>query len=190
MQTFLPSPDYSLSAKYLDNLRLNKQILEGCQIYRTLMIGSRWKNHPAVKMWEYHQNALHDYILACHNEWFKNRKRRFHKAFTNLISEFNLGSPLYSNRSFLSIRCFPDSFYSSHRSILLLKGEVDRVRKRLRLAKLPIPKDLRTFHYEELLELEDSIPENIDRGRNWYLQFNWIEKPNHVCEWPNYKEST
>jgi hypothetical protein len=36
MQTFLPYKDFDLSAKALDNKRLNKQILEGYQILNVL----------------------------------------------------------------------------------------------------------------------------------------------------------
>jgi hypothetical protein len=67
MQTFVPYPDFSESAAVLDNKRLNKQLLEGRQIYGILASGKRkgaWVNHPAVLMWRYRENALHSYLEA------------------------------------------------------------------------------------------------------------------------------
>jgi hypothetical protein len=65
MQTFLPYADFKRSAEVLDNKRLNKQILEGYQILKVLHNPdprAAWRNHPAVKMWNNHQDALYDYI--------------------------------------------------------------------------------------------------------------------------------
>jgi hypothetical protein len=65
MQTFLPYKDFDLSAKALDNKRLNKQILEGYQILNVLGNPdprAGWRNHPAVKMWRGHEHALYGYI--------------------------------------------------------------------------------------------------------------------------------
>lgn len=67
MQTFLPYKDFDDSAKALDNKRLNKQILEGYQILKVLNNPdprAAWRNHPAVKMWRGHEQALFTYILA------------------------------------------------------------------------------------------------------------------------------
>jgi hypothetical protein len=67
MQTFLPYKDFDKSASALDNKRLNKQILEGYQILKVLNNPdphAGWRNHPAVKMWRGHENALFVYILA------------------------------------------------------------------------------------------------------------------------------
>lgn len=53
MQTFLPYPSYTQSARSLDSLRLNKQRLECYQVAKALFGESRgWCNHPAVRMWE------------------------------------------------------------------------------------------------------------------------------------------
>lgn len=67
MQTFLPYKDFDKSAKALDNKRLNKQILEGYQILKVLNNPdprAAWRNHPAVKMWRGHEQALFEYIMA------------------------------------------------------------------------------------------------------------------------------
>lgn len=82
MQTFLPiaSTNFALSAATLDNLRLNKQTLEAWQILMNLLqLGPEgnyrapkgWRNHPAVKMWEGHEEALYLYIKAMGEEWLK-----------------------------------------------------------------------------------------------------------------------
>jgi hypothetical protein len=66
MQTFLPFKQFNLSAQALDNKRLNKQILEGYQILKVLSNNdphAGWRNHPAVKMWRRHENALWIYIM-------------------------------------------------------------------------------------------------------------------------------
>ena len=67
MQTFLPFKDFDDSARSLDNKRLNKQILEGYQILKVLNNPdprAAWRNHPAVKMWRGHEQALFLYIKA------------------------------------------------------------------------------------------------------------------------------
>jgi len=71
MQTFLPFDNAQDSAEVLDNLRLNKQLLEGRQIYKILasnQLKGAWVNHPAVKMWRGHDNALFDYLTAIKDE--------------------------------------------------------------------------------------------------------------------------
>jgi hypothetical protein len=65
MQTFVPYADMHESAVVLDNKRLNKQLLEGRQIYNILTEGRTkggWVNHPAVKMWRNYDNALYAYL--------------------------------------------------------------------------------------------------------------------------------
>lgn len=65
MQTFVPFADLHESAVVLDNKRLNKQLLEGRQIYSILSENRTtggWVNHPAVKMWRNYDNALFAYL--------------------------------------------------------------------------------------------------------------------------------
>lgn len=59
MQTFLPFPDFRQSLEYLDNARLNKQIIETYQLCQ-----GQWPNHPAAKMWVGYKNALMHYGLV------------------------------------------------------------------------------------------------------------------------------
>lgn len=70
MQTFLPYVyDFKQTARVLDNKRLNKQLLEGRQIYAALTgRSSGWVNHPATRMWAGHENMLVEYLKAIKNE--------------------------------------------------------------------------------------------------------------------------
>jgi hypothetical protein len=71
MQTFVPFNNFEDSAAVLDNKRLNKQLLEGRQIYKILasnQLKGAWVNHPAVKMWRGHDNALFDYLRVIKDE--------------------------------------------------------------------------------------------------------------------------
>lgn len=54
MQTFLPSPCYVESMACLDNVRL------GNQVYREgkTLLGGKWPNHPASKMWVGYEQSL------------------------------------------------------------------------------------------------------------------------------------
>lgn len=69
MQTFLPYPDFKQSARALDNRRLGKQRVECLQILNTLYYGSRWINHPAVRMWRHNPRALASYSIAVCEVW-------------------------------------------------------------------------------------------------------------------------
>lgn len=67
----MPFKSFKQSAKALDNKRLNKQILEGYQILKVLNNPdprAAWRNHPAAKMWEGHEEALFIYIMAMVDE--------------------------------------------------------------------------------------------------------------------------
>ena len=73
MQTFVPFDNFEQSAAVLDNKRLNKQLLEGRQIYKILANNQTygaWVNHPAVKMWRGHDSALFEYLRAIKDECF------------------------------------------------------------------------------------------------------------------------
>lgn len=70
MQTFLPYPDFPESAAVLDRQRLGKQRVEVIQILNALLgLSLGWQNHPAVKMWRGHEEALAAYGLAVCDEW-------------------------------------------------------------------------------------------------------------------------
>ncbi|MFI5493262.1 MSMEG_6728 family protein [Actinoplanes sp. NPDC051859] len=64
MQTFLPYPDFTASARALDQKRLGKQRVEAVQVLRGLtQPGYGWRHHPAVKMWKGYEEALVRYGL-------------------------------------------------------------------------------------------------------------------------------
>lgn len=72
MQTFLPFKSFSESAKHLDRSRLGKQRVECKQILNILLgenENSRWKNHPAVRMWIGYEEALKLYTNIMIEEW-------------------------------------------------------------------------------------------------------------------------
>ena len=72
MQTFLPYPNYIRSVQALDMKRLGKQRLE-CKQIIDILEGkpSRYKNHPAIKMWVGYTNSLKYYCNCCIDEWVK-----------------------------------------------------------------------------------------------------------------------
>ena len=70
VQTFLPFPDFEMSARALDVKRLGKQRVECLQVVRGLTVPTYgWRHHPAVKMWRGHLEALGRYTLTCCEVW-------------------------------------------------------------------------------------------------------------------------
>lgn len=108
MQTFLPYPDFTESARCLDSKRLGKQRVEARQILKTLLEGGAWRNHPAVLMWRGYEPALADYGDTIILEWIK-------RGYQNKMELIFPGSivlpPWFAN----------DRFHASHRSNLLRK---------------------------------------------------------------------
>lgn len=137
MQTFLPyaSTDFTLSAKVLDNKRLNKQALEGWQILMTLWeldpagehrTPKGWVNHPATNMWRGHEFLLYQYIIAMTNEWVD---RGFKttigiKASATLMSAYAHGlfDVVQHKPSWMLDADKFESMASSHRRALLSKN--------------------------------------------------------------------
>lgn len=74
MQTFVPFTDNAMNAAALDSRRLNKQLLEGRQVYKILATNQRsgaWSNHPAVKMWRNYDTGLFEYLRYIKDECVK-----------------------------------------------------------------------------------------------------------------------
>jgi hypothetical protein len=72
MQTFLPYPNIEKSLKALDSKRLGKQRVEAYQILNILLKRTKtkgWRNHPAVRMWKGHVNALKLYFNKSVETW-------------------------------------------------------------------------------------------------------------------------
>ena len=110
MQTFLPLPSILDSVQVLDWRRLGKQRVEAMQILRTLSGQAArrgWVNHPAVKMWRGHADALGSYMDTCIVEWQR-------RGYRNTMFLSGTTGPLPS--------WFGDpQFHASHRSNLLRK---------------------------------------------------------------------
>ncbi|MEO3807800.1 MSMEG_6728 family protein [Sphaerisporangium sp. B11E5] len=70
MQTFLPYPDFRLTARVLDPRRLGKQRAEVIQVLRALTVpGYGWRHHPAARMWAGYEEALVRYGLEICRRW-------------------------------------------------------------------------------------------------------------------------
>lgn len=82
MQTFLPFPDFAVSARILDGRRLNKQIIEGYQILSGRVPNP---NHPACLMWANHKPMLVTYLSAFLNEYF-NRMGDHHSLEESILT--------------------------------------------------------------------------------------------------------
>jgi Pyrimidine dimer DNA glycosylase len=116
MQTFLPYPSFTDSAKVLDQKRLGKQRVENLQIMKALLDPTYgWQNHPAVKMWRGYETALLEYQRAICTEWtsrgYKDtcleKTEAMIKAQKVLVLPSWLGNP---------------QFHTSHQSNLLRKS--------------------------------------------------------------------
>ena len=144
MQTFLPFPDFKASHQCLDDKRSNKQISEGFECYyitrRHLgddsrerfgmrdeyaeMLWTRYRNHPAARMWIGYDKALLVYVLTNYTEWatrFELGKRNgspFHVNGEKIVKEFlrrreeEIVMPEWFGN---------EEFHRSHRSNLLRK---------------------------------------------------------------------
>lgn len=115
MQTFLPYPDFEESARVLDYRRLGKQRLEADQIYRSIIFGGGWKNHPAVNMWRGFESALLVYRDTMIREWI----RRGYKNSMPFLSD-----PDPPAGSVYPWWLGSDRFHASHRSNLLRKDGI------------------------------------------------------------------
>lgn len=126
MQTFLPYPDFSRSARVLDNKRLGKQRVEVLQILNVLLKPggkSGWRNHPAVRMWRGYEHRLHTYGLAVCREWTgRGYKDTCYDKMTDMMYEW--GHPLPAPDKISPPWLGDESFHASHRSNLLRKDPV------------------------------------------------------------------
>lgn len=123
MQTFLPFQDFDECAKALDNKRLNKQILEGYQILKVLNNPdprAAWRNHPAAKMWEGHEQTLFLYILSMIKQAdlrgikTDKNKENIMQLRLQTLSNWGSGYPRWYNRDI-------DRVTASHRANLYRK---------------------------------------------------------------------
>lgn len=134
MQTFLPLPCFADSASVLDDKRLGKQRAEAKQILIALGVpvgphdgnpASRWKNHPAVRMWYGFERALASYAITVCDEW---RARGYRDTLTEQFVEASEWIRLtFSDIAPSSVCGVPDwlgrpEFHASHRANLLRKS--------------------------------------------------------------------
>ena len=113
MQTFLPYPSFQESARVLDYKRLGKQRVEAMQIVNIVsgvVPDSRWKNHPAVKMWVGYENALKAYTNAMIREWID-------RGYNNSMVLY------YADRIEYPWWFGDENFHRSHRSRLIQKNK-------------------------------------------------------------------
>lgn len=121
MQTFLPCHSFKRCAEVLDNKRLGKQRIEARQILEILeeeldgrISKSRWRNHPAVKLWKNKERALACYGLAMCEEWSR-------RGFVDNQFEYFYRLMYELTEQEMDIR-FSDTLYSTHRAALLKKN--------------------------------------------------------------------
>lgn len=134
MQTFIPLPSFVESARVLDDKRLGKQRVEAKQILIALGVpvgehdgnpSSRWRHHPAVRMWHGFERCLIHYALAVCGEWksrgfrdsleeqFVDASRWVIAAYHDISPSSVIGSPSWIG---------DDRVHASHRSNLLRKS--------------------------------------------------------------------
>jgi hypothetical protein len=111
MQTFLPYPDFEISAAVLDSKRLGKQRVEAYQIIRSISVGDGWSHHPIVKMWTGFENALKLYSNSIVKEWVK-------RGYRNNMEIYNLNGCGIDLPWWLG----KEEFHKSHRAALLAKN--------------------------------------------------------------------
>jgi len=110
MQTFLPVPNFSQTAKILDYKRLGKQRVEAFTILKVLnnkTIG--WINHPIVKMWTNYKESLTLYMNTCIIEWIN-------RGYKNNMEIIQI-----SNKIIMPKWLGDERLHSSHRANLLRK---------------------------------------------------------------------
>lgn len=127
MQTFITDFNLQKSAQNLDNKRLGKQRVEAIQIAQCLLIKeTRWKNHPAVKMWRGYEYYLMYYIYITMYEWtsrgFKNTKCYENWNILNETKNLKLLSSMYSLPNLNKPIWITEDFIEAHRSNLIKKN--------------------------------------------------------------------
>lgn len=126
MQTFLPYSNFRLSAKVLDYKRLGKQRVEAKQLIDLLTNeekrkNSKWRFHPAAKMWSENVDALKCYYNCILSEWIE-------RKYNNTMN-FYFDIPIYEDFIISHKDKMPwwlgyIPLHASHRSNLLRKDKV------------------------------------------------------------------
>lgn len=129
MQTFLPWPSFSASARDLDNKRLGKQRVEVLQLLTARLHfvngdeNAGWINHPASVMWHKFEPTLAEYGFAVCDEWTsRGYKDTCREKIRILRDKISVRCPVYT-ADLLPCWFDDDSVFESHRSNLLRKNE-------------------------------------------------------------------
>jgi hypothetical protein len=119
VQTFLPYPDFTASARCLDRRRLGKQRVEALQILKALLDPSYgWQHHPAVAMWRGHEYQLVRYGHDVCWEW---SRRGYRDSVSERLAELYLARRVYDMDPAEPVWLGDERFHASHRSNLLRK---------------------------------------------------------------------
>lgn len=124
MQTFLPYPNFTQTARILDRQRLGKQRVETLQILNALTNPNKgWQNHPATNMWRGHEHTLTQYGLTICTEWTRrgyndtchqkilDLQEQHHHNWTNTNPPHWLGNPqLHTSHQSNLLRKNPDHY--------------------------------------------------------------------------------
>lgn len=118
MQTFLPYPDFALSASVLDRMRLGKQRVEGFQLLKAILENGGWRNHPAAKMWTGYEAGLALYTIEVCDEWVE---RGYRDSCREKIEQVCYIFDIDLERWSLPPWFGDDEFHISHQSNLIRK---------------------------------------------------------------------
>lgn len=119
MQTFLPSANYTETAKILDYRRLGKQRVECKQILLAMSKPSGgWVNHPATKMWRGHEIELARYGFAMCREWVS---RGYNDSLAVFFTDAALAYQADGRNPNPPAWLGEEAVHASHRSNLLRK---------------------------------------------------------------------
>lgn len=122
MQTFLPSANYTETAKILDYRRLGKQRVECKQILLAMSKPSGgWVNHPATKMWRGHEIELARYGFAMCREWVS---RGYNDSLAVFFTDAALAYQADGRNPNPPAWLGEEAVHASHRSNLLRKDPV------------------------------------------------------------------
>jgi hypothetical protein len=122
VQTFLPYPDFSATARILDPLRLGKQRVEALQVLRGLTVpGYGWRHHPAVRMWTGYEEALTRYGLEICRQWCSTGRRDTCAATLRAELKAARSQALLAEAGALPPWLGDPDFHRSHQSALLRK---------------------------------------------------------------------
>lgn len=103
MQTFIMYPDFRMCAEVLDSKRLKNQIREADILISAHEndTGSKWRNHPAFKMWTSYLPALKLYRDYMFLEYTENRNGNYDSDVYGYTDDQVTLPPFIRDRRFL-----------------------------------------------------------------------------------------